>query len=482
MLTDKMKNCFPDMLVYKSPEQGKFFSTLTLPSFMRDWLLMRFADENGNIDKSEVTEYVDRVIPRRDQWESIKYNLVRNNDSQRFLAKVRIETDIATKTTYFSLPDFGYPKRKDEAVVEWHVMDQHTTELLSSSEVWGIVEIISDRKDPISDKNIIKMTDFTPFCPYNIDLDYYKEARDQFDTQEWIDILISAIDYNPQGYTNEVQKMTMLSRLLPFVEKRLNLIELAPKETGKSYLFSQISKYGWLVSGGSISRAKMFYDLQKRTPGLVSHYDYVAFDEIQSISFPDKNEIQGVLKGYLESGEFKIGNQQGTGESGLILLGNINASLMNIDTNMFTTLPEVFQESALIDRFHGFIKGWDIPKMREDLKAKGWSLNVEYFSEIIHRLRNETIYRGLVDEILDVPANAATRDTEAIKRICTGFTKLIFPNVNTVEKLNMNEFERYCLQPALNMRRIIKNQLGIIDSREFGGKKIPHIKIKSNLR
>ena len=328
-MTEKLKKCFPDMLVYKSPEKGKFFSTLSLPSFMRDWLLMKFADENGEIDKQEVATYVKKVIPRKEQWEEIKYNMTRNMQSERFLAKVKIEIDIATRTAYFSLPDFSAPKKKEEAVIDWDVVETHKGSLFSPNEVWGIVELICTTKvDSTKDKNIIKMTDFSPFCPYKIELDYYVEARDQFTTLEWIDVLLAAIDYNPDGYTSEEQKMTMLSRLLPFIEKRVNLIELAPKETGKSYLFSQISKYGWLISGGSISRAKMFYDQQKRTTGLASHYDYVAFDEIQSISFPDKNEMQGVLKGYLESptGEYRIGNYRGIGESGLVLLGNIDES------------------------------------------------------------------------------------------------------------------------------------------------------------
>lgn len=191
--------------------------------------------------------------------------------------------------------------------------------------------------------------------------------------------------------------MAMLSRLLPFVEKRINLIELAPKETGKSYVFAQISKYGWLVSGGSISRAKMFYDISKRTQGLVSRYDYVAFDEIQSIKFTDAMEMQGALKGYLESGEYRVGDSRGVGDAGLILLGNIDSELMDVNQNMFKNLPDIFHESALLDRFHGFIKGWNIPKMKESLKANGWALNTEYFGEIMHYLRDELAYRVVVD-------------------------------------------------------------------------------------
>lgn len=465
------------MLVFKSPEQGKFFSTLSLPSFMRDWLLMKFADENGIIDKEEVAAYVKRVIPKKEQWESLKYDLTRNMQSVRFLAKIRIEIDIGTRTAYFSLPDFGVPKKKDEAIADWNVVEANKDYLLSPNEVWGIVELLCDTKDN-SNKSIIKMTDFRAFCPYNIDLDYYVDARNMFTTEEWIDVLLSAIDYNPDGYVSENQKLAMLSRLLPFVEKRINLIELAPKGTGKSYLFSQISKYGWLASGGSISRAKMFYDISKRVSGLASHYDYVAFDEIQSIKFPDKNEMQGALKGYLESGEYRVGDYRGVGESGLILLGNIDEEMMNVNINMFANLPDIFHESALIDRFHGFIKGWDIPRMKESLKVHGWALNVEYFTEIVHQLRNELIYRAIVDDVLLVPKNADTRDTEAVKRICTGFMKLLLPHIRKINALNLEEFNQYCLQPALRMRGIIKTQLGIIDS-EFRGKSMPEITIKN---
>lgn len=478
-MENKLKKYFGDMLVYKSSDNGKFFSNLSLPSFMRDWLVMRFSDENGKIDKKEVESYVKKVIPKKEQWEHLKYEMARNYQPVKFLAKVKIDIDIATRTAFFSLPDFGVPKTKGEAIAEWDVVESSKDYLLSPNEVWGIVELICDDNDSKSNKTVIKMIGFQPFCPYKIDLEYYAEARSQFATQEWIDILLSAIDYNPAGYTSVGQKLTMLSRLLPFVEKRVNLIELAPKGTGKSYLFSQISKYGWLVSGGSISRAKMFYDISKRSVGLAAHYDYVAFDEIQSITFTDKNEMQGALKGYLESGEFRVGDYKGVGDSGLILLGNIDTSLMNVNTNMFINLPDIFHESALIDRFHGFIKGWDIPRMRESLKVNGWALNVEYFTEMLHLMRSEMIYRAVVDELLILPKSADTRDTEAIKRLCTAYLKLIFPNARSSESIDKEEFKKYCLEPAKEMRRVIKTQLGIIDM-EFLGKNIPDITVRED--
>ena len=208
---------------------------------------------------------------------------------------------------------------------------------------------------------------------------------------------------------------------------------------------------------------------------------YVALDEIQSITFKgDAMEMQGALKGYLEGGEYRVGNSKGTGNAGLILLGNIDAGSMNENKNMFSDLPEIFHESALLDRFHGFIKGWNIPKMRENLKADGWALNSEYFGEIVHMLRDELSYRAIVDEILDVPKDATIRDTEAIKKICTGFLKLLFPHVKTSEEISATDFEKYCLRPAKEMRGIIKTQLGILDFGEFGHSSIPDIKIKES--
>ncbi|MFY9412529.1 MAG: BREX system Lon protease-like protein BrxL, partial [Dethiobacteria bacterium] len=141
-----------------------------------------------------------------------------------------------------------------------------------------------------------------------------------------------------------------------------------------------------------------------------------------------------------------------------------------------TELPHAFQEAALIDRFHGFIKGWDSPRMRENMKAMGWALNVEYFSEVLHALRKEVIYTAVVDAILEIPKSSDTRDTTAIKRICSGLMKLLFPHVKRVEDVNKKEFQMYCLDPALQMRNTIKRQLHIMDS-EYSDS-IPNITIR----
>lgn len=473
-LSEKVKTYFADMAIYKNPQQNSFFSAKSIPSFLRDWMIMRFADEEGRVDLEEVSEFIKNYLPGPNDWEKLKGMMIKEGQRVRFLAKVRVEIDVKTGEGLFSLPGLGFPSRKYEAIVGSHVLRKYKDELLGENEAWGVIECEYGQMN--GKEGAIYLTDFRPFRPYKVDVGFFQEVRKEFTLEEWIDVLLQAIDYNPAGFLNEKQKLTLLSRLLPFVEKRLNMIELAPKGTGKSYIMSQISKYGWLVSGGSISRAKLFYDMQRRTPGLVARYDFVVLDEVQTISFPDVSEIAGALKGYLESGECRIGSERVTGSAGLVLMGNIAEERMDENKNMFVELPELFREGALLDRFHGFIKGWDVPRMRENMKAEGWALNVEYFSEIMHALREELIYPGLVDALLDVPRSADHRDTTAIKRICSGFLKLLFPHVRKVEDINKEEFEKYCLAPAKEMRRIIKRQLHLIEPNEYKDE-VPDIKV-----
>ena len=421
-MIEKLRNCFDEMVVYKDLKKSNFFSALSLPSFMRDWLLKRFEDENGHFDSDELTRFVRTYLPRKDDWTAIKNRVIIENERVKFLAKVSVDIDIKTGEVSFALPDFGLASK--DTIIEDFVWDTCKQDLVHGRETWGMVEIgyrapddhdfESRNKAKGTNRGKIKLTDFKSFCPYTIDIEYYKDTRREFSTSEWLDVLLGAVDYNASGYLgDEEMKLTMLTRLLPFVEKRLNLIELAPKGTGKSYLFGRVSRFGWLSSGGVMSRAKMFYDLNKRTEGLVSGNDFITLDEVQTISFTDVDEMRAALKGYLESGVFTVGNYEGKAEAGVILCGNIKKETMDADgyQNMFEELPPVFHESALIERFHGFIKGWNIPRMNDDLKISGWALNSEYFCSIMHELREDMSYRAIVDELIEVPEAADTRDT-----------------------------------------------------------------------
>ncbi|MCR5186517.1 MAG: BREX system Lon protease-like protein BrxL [Clostridia bacterium] len=493
-MEEKLRSCFDEMVVYKDLKKSNFFNSISLPSFMRDWILKKFEDENGEFDPEKVALFVKKYLPRKDDWNFIKNKVVVEHEVVKFLAKVSVDINIRTGEVSFSLPDFGLGYK--DTIIEDSVWEECKEDLVGQHETWGMVELGYRAPDDYDwsfdygskgtgkDGKIgkIKLISFKTFCPYRIDIDYYKEARNEFSIDEWIDVVLGAVDYNADGYEgDEEKKLTMLTRLLPFVEKRTNLIELAPKGTGKSYLYGRVSRYGWLSNGGIMSRAKMFYDQNKRSEGLVCGNDFITLDEVQTISFTDVDEMRAALKGYLESGIFTVGNYEGTADAGMVLCGNIRKEIMDSDgySNMFTELPTVFHESALIERFHGFIKGWNIPRMNDDLKISGWALNSEYFCSIMHELRNDLSYRTVVDELIIVPDAADTRDTEAVKRISTAYLKLLFPNVQSPSDISAREFKRYCLSRAVKMRDTIKYQLGLLDE-EYAGKDMPSFGINES--
>ena len=469
----KLKEYFDDMVVFKNLKESNFFKDLNLPSFLRDWLLKMFEDEDGKFDVDELTSFVKSYIPSKLDWIAIKNRIVVEGERVKILTRVSIEINITTHDVSFALPDFGLTNK--DTIIEPNIWDECKDELVKAKETWGVVEL-GYRYPEGKNKGKIRLLSFQNFCPYEIDLDYYKDVRKQFTIHEWIDVLLGAIDYNAEGYENEHQKISMLTRLLPFIEKRLNLIELAPKGTGKSYLFGGLSRYGYL-SAGKMTRAKLFYDISRREDGLVFFHDYIAFDEIQKVEFDDPNEMTQTLQGYMEQGTVKIAGKNDVADAGFVMLGNIDEQKMDEYQNMFDSLPTIFRTSALMDRIHGFIKGWDIPIMNEGLKICGWALNSEYFSTIMHLMRDDVSYRAIVDKIVEYPSDAKTRDTEAIKRIATAYLKLLFPHVRSEKDIDAGEFNTYCLIPAKKMRQIIVRQMGMIDL-QYKGQNVPTFTIR----
>ena len=487
MLEERIREVFADMVVLKDPQRSEYFSNLSIPSYMRDWLVMKFSDDDGVVDYDSVRRYIKRYIPNREDFEQYKFQMV-NGDIVQFLARVRVNVDVKSGKTLFELPDFGGAKGGASGVVAFDVVDQWQDTLLRESENWGIISLTWTMEGtPSKPKGVITMVGYKPFCPYSIDLDFYREARREFNIHEWIDVVISAVDYNPSGYldedgcVSEDTKLYFLRRLLPFVEKRVNMVELAPKGTGKSYVFEKISKRGWLISGGTVSRASLIYDNAKKTGGLLTRFDYVGFDEVQSIAFEQPGQIQQALKHYMEFGEIKGFDASLSADAGVIVLGNINAERFDINKNMVEHISDVFGESATLDRFHGFIPGWKIPRMTTGLIAKGWAINTEYFAEVLHALRDDLSYAAVVEQLIDYPAKADKRDMTAIKRLCTALMKLLFPHVQSPEDIDKEDFIHYCLEPALEMRAVIKKQLCIIDPKEFdvpGKRNIPEVTCK----
>jgi len=467
----KIKQVFPEESVYKIPKRYNIFSGKNLPSFIKDWLIKKFTDDYGELDSDGLLRFLERHIPQKDS--AIKNRLRTHREEVTILTRFIVENDIQHDKLKFAIPDLGI--KSNEGRIPDYIAKKNPD--LKDGEIWGVITLAYIPPEG-KEKGIIELVNYKPFKPYTVDSEYFKSARKKFSTEEWIDVLISSMEYNPKGFESLQQKLQFLSRLLIFVEPRLNLIELAPKGTGKSYIFSNLSKYGWLISGGVVTRAKLFHDIQKKTNGIITMYDFIAMDEIQTIKFSDPDELKGALKSYLEAGNCTVANVRISSLSGMILLGNIPLSENKLPLNKryFTSLPDFFKESALLDRFHGFIEGWQLPRIKEDLKANGYVLNVEYFSEILHSFREDSSYNTIVSELLDIPKSSDTRDTKAIIKLTTAYLKLLFPHISNVNEINKTEFKNYCLNMAIAKRSIIREQIHLLDN-EFG-KEMPDIKMK----
>jgi ATP-dependent Lon protease len=470
-LSDKIKSQFANMAIYKDPTNtNSLFVGRNLPSFVKDFILKRFIKDNGKINEQLLTAWLDEVIPQ----ESVKDKLGQG-EQLTLLVRFVVYIDLVKNIYRFAIPDLGI--KLNEGRIPEYVFSQHKGTLVDG-ELWGIIKICL-LPDDDGKKFHVEMVDYKPFKPYkSVDMTFLREARQHFTTTEWIDFILSAMEYDASGFKSMQQKIEFLTRLLIFVEPRLNVIELAPKGTGKSYVFGNLSKYGWLVSGGKVTRAKLFYDKQKQQNGILKNHDFTAFDEIQTIEFQEPAEIQAALKSYLESGKTTIDNNEFTSECGLMLMGNIplNADMRPISNRYFDSLPKHFKESALLDRFHCFIEGWHLPRINKSMIFKGWTINVEYFSEILHTLRTQNQYNLLFDELVTFEKDVDMRDFTAVKRITTAYMKLLFPHWTRKEDVNIDEFETYCLLPAIRRRGIIKEQCHNIDP-EFKTQ-MPRIEIK----
>lgn len=477
-IDDKIKRVFPLESLYKKPDLYDIFVGRNLPSYVKDWLVKAFTD-NDFFDRESCLGFIEDKIPKKGS--GLRRRLLNSNAPIQIFSRLLIHTDLLRGKMGFSIPDLGIGINEGIVSLE---MAQDKIDRLHEGEVWGILTL-TYKPPSANNKGYVELTEFKPFEPYRVDLDYYINARKQFTSLEWVDLLIRSMEVNPyyakddnKSSMNLLRKLTLLSRLLVHVEPNLNIIELAPKGTGKSHTFNNLSKYGWTLSGGIVSRASVFYNLSTRTPGVIHNYDFLALDEVETVKFTDDEDTLGAFKNYLENGRIVVGPYKNVSDCGLMLLGNIalDKKMQPRHRDFFQHLPRFFHSSALVDRIHGFIPGWILFRFTEDLKLKGYALNTEYFSEVLHLLRTKAIYGQIVKEMLCIPKNADTRDTRAIVKICTGFCKLLYPHAESVSDIPRDEFQHYILAPAIRGRAIIRQQLAELDS-EFSPD-LPDIRIR----
>ena len=295
----------------------------------------------------------------------------------------------------------------------------------------------------------------------NMNMDELFNGRAALSTDQWRESLIRSIGMEPASLKEDVQ-WHLLARMVPFVENNYNVCELGPRGTGKSHIYKECSPNSILVSGGQTTVANLFYNMSSRRIGLVGLWDVVAFDEVAGISFKDKDGVQ-IMKDYMASGSFARGREQMEASASMVFVGNINQSVESLvkTSHLLAPFPEAMIDSAFFDRFHAYIPGWEIPKMRPEFFTNRYGLIVDYLAEFFREMRKRS-FADAIEKYFKLGNNLNQRDVIAVRKTVSGLMKLLYPH----GQFNKEDV-RQCLEYALQVRRRVKEQLKKIGGMEF---------------
>ena len=328
--------------------------------------------------------------------------------------------------------------------------------------IWCIVQLDYEFCEEDKHNSPIQIRKVTPIQMPHIDLVEIKQGRKHFTKDEWITILLRSTGMEADKFT-EREKWLLLARMLPLVENNFNLCELGPRSTGKSHLFKEISPNSILVSGGQTTVANLFYNMGTKTVGLVGLWDCVAFDEVAGITFKDKDGVQ-IMKDYMASGSFARGKEEKAASASMAFVGNINQSVDVLlkTSHLFEPFPDAMAyDTAFLDRMHCYVPGWEIPKYRPDFFTNDYGFITDYLAEFMREMRKEP-WGDACDQYFRFGSNLNQRDTIAVRKMVSGFTKLLYPD-GEFSRNDMEEILTY----ALEMRRRVKEQLKKIGGMEF---------------
>jgi len=322
---------------------------------------------------------------------------------------------------------------------------------------WDFVEEDKKRRSPILIRKL------TPIQMPHVDMDEIKNGRKAFTKDEWISVLLRSTGMEPNKFT-EREKWLLLARIIPLIENNYNLCELGPRSTGKSHIYEQISPNSILVSGGQTTTANLFYNMTRRTIGLVGLWDCVAFDEVAGLKNLKDKDVVELMKGYMASGFFSRGREEKAATASMVFVGNINQSVDVLlkTSHLFEPFPEeMAYDTAFLDRMHCYIPGWEIPKYRPEFFTDDYGFITDFLSEFLREMRKEP-FGDVLDKYFRLGSNLNQRDTIAVRKTVSGFIKLLYPDgVFTKEEI------AEILELALEMRRRVKEQQKKIGGMEF---------------
>lgn len=431
-----------------------------VPVYVLEYLLGQYCSSDDPVIIEEGVNNVKRILAD---------NYVRPDEAQKILSILRERgayTVIDRITAKLNIKEDRYEAEFSNLGIKnipIHPDYVQKYDRLLCGGIWCIMQleyefIEEDKKNTTP----IRVRKLTPIQMPHIDLDEIKNGRKAFTKEEWLDILLRSTGMEPDKFTYR-EKWLLLARMIPLVENNFNLCELGPRSTGKSHIYKEISPNSILVSGGQTTVANLFYNMGSKQVGLVGLWDCVAFDEVAGITFKDKDGVQ-IMKDYMASGSFARGKEEKAASASMVFVGNINhdVDVLLKTSHLFEPFPAVMAyDTAFLDRMHCYVPGWEIPKYRPDFFTDDYGFITDYLSEYLREMRKEP-YGDACDKYFRFGSNLNQRDTIAVRKMVSGFTKLLYPD----GVFTKDEIEEI-VKVSLEMRRRVKEQLKKIGGMEF---------------
>lgn len=458
-IKNKLRESFDGKIVRKDLTK-KIKEGANVPVYVLEFLLGQYCSSDDESIIQQGVQNVKRILAD---------NFVRPDESQKVLSKLRkkgsytvidmitARLDMRRNIYIASFSNLGI----DNVLLEDEYPEKFDRLLCGG--IWCIVQLDYEYVEEEKKNGMpVQIRKLTPIQMPHVEIDELKDGRKHFTEDEWLDIMMRSIGMEPDTLSKR-EKWLLLLRMVPLVENNFNLCELGPRSTGKSHLYKEISPNSILVSGGQTTVANLFYNMGRKTIGLVGMWDVVAFDEVAGIHFKDKDGIQ-IMKDYMASGSFARGKEEKAASASMVFVGNINQSvdvLLKTSSLFDPFPPEMGTDTAFLDRIHCYIPGWEIPKFRPEHFTNDYGFITDYLAEFLRELRKEQ-YGDALDEYFRLGRNLNQRDTIAVRKMVGGLVKLMYPD-GEYTKEQLEEI----LKISLEMRRRVKEQLKKLGGMEF---------------
>ena len=477
IIKQKLRQNFDGKIVRKDLTK-KIKEGANVPVYVLEFLLGQYCSSDDPEIIEQGVENVKHILAdnfvRPDEAQKI-LSVLRQRGSYTVIDKITVSLNIRYDMYEAEFSNLGlknipiseeYPTKYDRLLcggiwcivqLDYETENEFAPEIISASG-----DYIQSKKKRQKDATPISIRKLTPIQMPHVDIKELKKGRKAFTKEEWMDVMLRSIGMEPDALT-EREKWLIITRMLPLVENNFNLCELGPRSTGKSHLYKEISPNSILVSGGQTTVANLFYNMGRKTVGLVGLWDCVAFDEVAGIHFKDKDGIQ-IMKDYMASGSFARGKEEKAASASMVFVGNINQSvdvLLKTSSLFDPFPPEMGTDTAFLDRIHCYIPGWEIPKFRPEHFTDDYGFITDYLAEFLRELRKEQ-YVDALDKYFRLGKNLNQRDTIAVRKMVGGFVKLLYPD-GEFTKEQLEEI----LQISLEMRRRVKEQLKKLGGMEF---------------